>query len=210
MAKLTQQDLDNFNKLTEALEKLKTPDPNSDPIIKFVKERIIKSVKNTEELSEIVNPLYSYWKVLSAVGKQIQFSPTSFEQKFSDAIENLKRSLQVVEDEKVDLTDEIEELQTDSLFFGLLKKQDPRFQEWTQKLIDDRDPNLNENEIKQLTDAWGTAVQKFVEDARKEGESCDKVTPGKPETFASFFRIHNELEKLYSELADTETVQASR
>jgi hypothetical protein len=213
MADLTQQDLDNYNNLKEAFLKIKTI--NSDEIIKAINQRISTtgSVKNTEKLSEIINPLYSYWKVSSDLGKPIEFSgvPTEskkFEQQFSDAIENLQRSLQVLEDRKVDLTGKIEDFQPDSLFLRFIPGgANGKLQKWTKILIDDRDPNLKEEQINSLTQAWGTAVSAFAEDARKPGK---KVEPGQPDTFAHFFRIHKELEILYSRLADTETVQSSR
>jgi hypothetical protein len=203
MAELTQQDLDNYNKLTEAFKKITI---GNDQVLKAIDNLIPVTVpvKNTEELSAIVSPLYSYWKVLSDLKTPLKFSPTNFEQQFSDAIENLKRSLEVVEDEELDLTDEIENFQPDSLFLDFIPGDDP--QRWTKILIDDRDPNLDSGEIDQLTQSWRTAVDKFVKDAIQKNELGSKVNPGEPDTFASFFRIHKELEILYSRLADTEAV----
>jgi hypothetical protein len=212
MADLTQQDLDSYNKLKEAFLKIKTI--NNDGIIKVINQRILatKSVKNTEELSEIVNPLYSYWKISSNLGKPIEFNevpaePKKSEQQFSDAIESLKRSLQIVEDENLDLTDEIETFQPDSSFLGFIKNM--TLKKLTEDLISDRDPELDEGKINELTQAWGTAVDKFVRDARNSEEpgEQDTLQPGNSTTFASFFRIHKELEILYSRLADSETVQ---
>jgi hypothetical protein len=226
MAELTQQDIDNFDKLKEALTNLKVNSNSSkDPIITTIKQRIPATIKKTEELSEIVNPLYSYWQVLSAVGTPIQFNETppeskKFEQKFSDAIENLKRSLKVVEADKVDLTGEIEEFQPDSLFLDFIKDAFPKDtnpQKWTETLIVNGNLNLAEEQINQLIQAWGIGVNLFVDDARKKNEKKDakdgkdgKVTPLQPETFAHFFRIHKELEVLYSRLADTNTAQKIR
>jgi hypothetical protein len=214
MAELTQQDLDNYNKLKKAFEKI--PQTPPDPVLAPIKILIAGSVKNTEELSAIVNPLYSYWKVLSDLGIPLKFS--DLEQQFSDSIENLKRSLKVVEDAKVDLTDEIEDFQPEALFLEFIKEveksltPEPSAKTLTEKLINEIDPNLNESQIGYLTTTWGTAVSAFVEDARKPKDPSKtppdgKVEPRQPETFAYFFRIHKELEILYSRLADSETVQ---
>jgi hypothetical protein len=209
MAELTQQDLDNYNKLKKAFEKI-TKTNQTDLVIEAIKTLITGNVKNTEELSAIVNPLYSYWKVLSSLGKPLQFS--DLEQQFSDSIENLKRSLKVLEDRKVDLTDGIEDFQPDSLFLKFIEGEPKQF---TTNLIKDRDTNLTEKEIDQLTQAWAMAVSDFVKHARtlksaRKVEVEVELEPGQPDTFVHFFRIHKELEILYSRLANTETVQSSR
>jgi uncharacterized protein YihD (DUF1040 family) len=215
MAELTPEDRDNYGKLKDAIDQIENNTDNS-KIISAVKNLVKQPelVKSTEELSEIVEKLSSYWQVSSNLETPIKFKKIAgkpdFEQQFSDAIENLKRSLKVVEDKKIDLTDEIEDFQPDSLFLEFIPNGtngDP--QKWTKTLINDRDPNLDSGQIDRLTQSWGTAVSKFVEDARKP-KPGGEVEPGQPDTFAHFFRIHKELEILYSRLADTETVQSSR
>jgi hypothetical protein len=133
-------------------------------------------------------------------------------QQFLDAIKDLKDSLQVVEAENLDLTDGLDKLRPDSLFIGFVPSASKGK---TQNLIDNIDFNLSEAETIVLISDWRTAVNLFTEDAHKRNEkkadgTAGEVTPFKADTFAHFFRIHKELEILYSRLAETETFQESR
>jgi hypothetical protein len=108
------------------------------------------------------------------------------------------------------LTDGLDRPRFDRLFLSFITIEDSK--KWTQNLLDNIDPNLNEENIKNLIEAWRIAVNLFTEDARKKNEKKengkpDEVTPFKVDTFAHFFRIHNELEILYSRL---ETFQQLR
>jgi hypothetical protein len=108
----------------------------------------------------------------------------------------LKVSLEAVDD---DFLDNVTIPSSDPLFLRLLTdKTDTKIKEWTQQLISDQAPALTDSEVEKLINVWGTAVTKFVEDARKEGNLVD---PGKTETIAHFFCIHEQLEGLYSELS---------
>ncbi|QLE55448.1 hypothetical protein [Nostoc sp. TCL26-01] len=220
MTVLTEHDQKNYAKLKEAVGKIKA---NQDKSLTDIKELVAKSVvENTEQLSKVIVPLDSYWKFLSAFGKSIEFTESQeqekkFEQQFSDAIAYLKRLLQIVEADKVDLTSEIEKFQPDSLFLNFIKNIPPNVpnpQTWTKILIENRQLNITEEQINQLIQAWGTAVSSFVEDARTRNEKKDgkdgKVTPLQPETFAHFFRIQKELEILYGRLADSSNAQSFR
>jgi hypothetical protein len=231
MAKLTPEDKENYRKLAVAFAELKVVDMSGtavaenselDSILSEIRSKInifnIGQVpESTEDISSNIDVLSIYLGVIFTLGNDIVFvdppvttqnqnTNENFKQQFSDAIENLKRSLKVVEDEEIDLTDEVENFQPDNLFLSFV---DTAYQGYTQILINDRDPNLQESDINELTQAWGTAVDKFVRDARNSEEpgEQDTLQPGNLTTFASFFRIHKELEILYSRLADSETVQ---
>lgn len=69
----------------------------------------------------------------------------------------------------------------------------------TQQLFKDQSPEFMESDPRNLTDAWGTVVSSFVEDAQ-DTNSDDKLDIGNPKTIASFFCIHERLETLYSRL----------
>jgi hypothetical protein len=210
MAELTPQDRENYEKLQKAFQKLNdgivftSPIKNITDSVNKVLNPVLKSLINdTGELRKKVDLVDGYLTIQALLIP----NDSAVVQEIANLNEALKRSLKVVEDETIDLTDEIESFCSDSLFF---KSLDAPFKQLTEALLNDRSPDLNETNINPLIQAWGKAVQKFVDDARKKGEQNGKVTPGEPETFASFFCIHNQLETLYSRLADTETVQRSR
>jgi hypothetical protein len=233
MADLTPEDKENYGKLQDAFSKRNVAGDNIPPqdlTLKALVERIeIKTIPtNTDLLRIIIDSLNLYFNVLELREIDLDFTPTSpddkkrLNQQLLDSFENLKLSLKVVEDEKVDLTDEIEEFEPEALFLEFIDQIEkpltpqpvPSAKESTEKLINEIDPNLNEIQIKYLTNTWSAAVTAFVEDARKTTvpkknppDPNDKVKPRQPETFAYFFRIHKELEILYSRLADSETVQ---
>jgi hypothetical protein len=234
MAELTQLDIENYRKLRDAFAKHnKDQDKTNEALKKIINEalEIAKEPKNTDELRQKIDALELYLKILELLGLELfkvdstqllsnpkdEEEKRKLEQEFFNSFEELKRSLKVVEADKVDLTDEIEEFQPDSLFLDFIKDitpSDANPKKWTETLIDDRNLNLRKQQIDRLIQAWGIAVNSFVEDARKRNEKKngqdDKVTPLQPETFAHFFRIHKELEVLYSRLADTDTAQKIR
>lgn len=214
MAELTSQDRENYTELKTAFNALHTryqadcsiPVPIQG-ITQSANDRLLEVDKlnnDTGELRERVDLIDGYFKFHALL------LPNNSEdvQEIKNLNEELNRSLKVVEDETVDLTEEIESFSADHLFLEFLPLDN--FKKWTEALLSERDPKLDETQINQLIQTWGKSVQKFVEDARKKGDPLGKVTPGESETFASFFSIHNELETLYSRLADTETVQGSR
>jgi LPS O-antigen subunit length determinant protein (WzzB/FepE family) len=234
MADLTQKDIDNYNKLKEAFGKLNIL--NSDNTSVSANDSILSIKTNveigvipteTEALSRKINLIDILLNIALALDKKIIFfnkgddigkidsdeklksNNEKFKRQFSDAIEDIKDSLQVVEAETLNLTNGLDKLRSDSLFLNFITTEKPK--RWTQKLIDNIDPNLNEGDTKNLIEAWRIAVNLFTEDARKKNEKKDKkdgkVTPFKADTFAHFFRIHNELEILYSRLAETEIFQ---
>jgi len=108
----------------------------------------------------------------------------------------LRVSLEAVDD---DFLDNVATPCSDPLFLRFLKEKKVRT--WTQQLMNDRVPALTDSEVQKLIDAWGTAVTKFVEDARKDANDSDPVKPGQSTTIAHFFCIHDQLEGLYSELS---------
>jgi hypothetical protein len=234
MADLTPEDKENYGKLKDAFSlrsvKGDNKTPDDETLQSLVKLIDIGTIPvSTDQLSQKINSLDLYFKVLKVQQTPLEFAPANpndnkekLEQQLLDSFENLKLSLKVVEDEKVDLTDEIEEFEPEALFLEFIDQIEkpltpqpvPSAKESTEKLINEIDPNLNEIQIKYLTNTWSAAVTAFVEDARKTTvpkknppDPNDKVKPRQPETFAYFFRIHKELEILYSRLADSETVQ---
>jgi hypothetical protein len=205
MAELTPKDRENYEKLKIAFVKLGYLTTPIKEITNSVKTKLQETLNDeTRELRTRVDLVDGYLKIHSLL---VSDKPEDV-QDIKNLNEELNRSLKVVEDETVELTEEIENFSSDPLFLKFLPPGD--FKKWTKALLGDRDPNLNEKQVNQLIQAWGKSVQQFVEDARKKDEPSGEVIPGKPETFASFFRIHNELETLYSSLADTEAFQESR
>lgn len=69
----------------------------------------------------------------------------------------------------------------------------------TQQLFKEQSPELTEFDPRNLTDAWGTVVSSFVEDAQDTNED-DGLDIGASETIGSFFCIHERLETLYGRL----------
>jgi hypothetical protein len=217
MEELTLQDKENYDKLKETFQDRATKQQEQEASLKeVVKLLAIDTMpSNTGELQQKIDVLDLYLKILELRKIELfQFNPPNpekkekLEQDFFASLEKLKLSLTVVRDDNLDLTGEIEDKRFDRLFLEFLPSAN--FKTWTEALLSDRDLNLNEGQIDGLVQAWGKSIQDFVEDARKAEGMGDKVTPGEPETFAKFFSIHNQLETLYSKLADTETVQRSR
>jgi pterin-4a-carbinolamine dehydratase len=108
----------------------------------------------------------------------------------------LRVSLEAVDD---DFLDNVATPCSDPLFLRFLT--DFTVKTWTNQILSDQAPVLTDSQVQQLIDAWGTAVTKFVEDARKDANVSDPVKPGQSTTIAHFFCIHDQLEGLYSELS---------
>jgi hypothetical protein len=210
---LNSKDKANYQKLKDAFGQI---DPTSEEATLLPAKRKIDIANlptNNEGLRDKLYRLERYLEVSNDIDKPIRFKGSNFEQQFFDALAELKDSIEANEDEKVDLTKGTDEFQPDVLFFGFI---DASQQDSTKRLIDDVDPLLDESAIGTLTNAWQTAVEQFVEDARTRNKNPDgsddkkdKVKPIEPETFAHFFRIQKELEVLYSRLADSEKVRES-
>lgn len=226
MADLTQQDEKNYDDLKSAFLKHNTK-KDTDEIISNILggANISKNPKNTGEMRQKIDALELYLKIIDLLGVELFEVPgipqndahqdeeekEKLEQEFFNSLKKIKVSLKVVEDENLALAEEIEDKCFDSVILDFLGNGEKT---QTKDLLNvkDRPPNLKEKQIRQLIEAWGTAVSKFVEDARsgKDNGKVEPVDPAKPntqKTLASFFCIHNELEILYGRLADTETVQ---
>lgn len=108
----------------------------------------------------------------------------------------LKVSLEAIDD---DFLDHVTTPCSDPLFLSFLNDKEVR--DWTQQLMSDQAPALTDSQVQTLINAWGTAVTKFVEDARQDANDSDPVKPGQSRTIAHFFCIHDQLEGLYSELS---------
>jgi hypothetical protein len=117
----------------------------------------------------------------------------------------LKASLKDIEDVDLSTLESLKPPYLDALFFDFLPKDlqgNPKEEEgWTEKLLDGSLSALNDGQVQQLTDAWGTAISTFVENSRKRNEPKAKLQPGKPDTIVHFFCIHEELEVLYDRLS---------
>ncbi len=238
MAKLTPEDRENYNNLKEAFSQrsvlLEATDLTLKALVPLID--IEKIPTNTDFLHQKIDSLDLYLKVLEIQKTSLDFNPTNksnpdekkkLNQHFFDSLRELKRSLKVVEDENLDLTDEVESFRSDTLILEFLPKTDDNYElakQSTEKLLNNQDPNFSEKQINKLIQAWEIAISKFVEDARKPKPiensavveskrklgSGGQVEPGQPDTFAHFFRIHKELEILYGRLADTEAIQLSK
>lgn len=108
----------------------------------------------------------------------------------------IKVSLDAVDD---DILEDVTIPYSDPLFLSLLPKEPGNVKKWTEHLMANQSPALTDSEIQQLIVAWENAVTAFVEDA--ENQSQGNVDPGKTDTIAHFFCIHEQLEGLYSELS---------
>jgi hypothetical protein len=211
MAELTLEDRENYELLKSAFAGLNYPDTRLNLITQSVNAELNKNLENdTTKLRERIDLVDGYLKIHALILP----NKSADVQGIVNLIHELNRSLKVVEDETLELTDEVESFCDDSLFlefFDKLPSPDytpaviKQLKNWTEALLSDRVPNLNETQINQLIQAWGKIIEKFVEDARTTGD----VEPGEPETFAHFFCIHSELENLYTKLGDTEIVQNS-
>jgi hypothetical protein len=172
----------NFNELQEQVELV----GGYLAMYKIFVEQVngVKSVSSPNSAADVVNAINSaHQEVLTEFNK-------------------LRGFIEAADD---DFVDEIIPLCSDPLFLGFLEG-DPK--KMTQQLMSDQVPALTDNQPQTLVDAWGVAVMKFTEDARLEGlpeasDGNDKnyVKPGKSETIAHFFCIHDQLEGLYSQLS---------
>lgn len=213
MADLTEQDKKNYEKLQTAFKSLDTT-KYSEPIkaiTSSIKTEIAKPLAITDDTNELR-------RRIDLVDSYLKFHALLLQDNAADVQdiiglnEQIDIALNAIKDETINLTDDIENFQPDSLFIRFVEESEasPTAKASTVILIDDRVPNLKEEQIDYLTQVWGKAISKFVEDARRKNETGGSVNPGQSETFAHFFRIHKELEILYGRLANTEAVQSSR
>lgn len=218
MADLTEQDKKNYEKLQTAfknLDTIKYSEP-SKAVTLSIKTEIAKPLAITDDTNELrrrIDLVDSYLKIHAFLVPPEKLLDI---QDILDLNKQIDSSLNAIKNETLNLTDDIEIFQPDSLFITLVEASEasppatPTATASTVILIDDRAPNLKEEQIDYLTQVWGKAISKFVEDARRKNEKKGSVDPGQPETFAHFFRIHKELEILYGRLAKTEALQSSR
>lgn len=108
----------------------------------------------------------------------------------------LKVFLEAVDD---DFLEDLTIRYSDPLFLSLLPAGNVK--KWTTQLIADQAPALEDDDVQVLINAWRKAVTEFVDDARRKNEENGQLTPGRTETIAHFFYIHEQLEGLYSELS---------
>lgn len=206
MAELTTEDRNNYKKLIDAFGKVLNPD--SAYVLRIL---LNHPIKNTADLHQKIDLLDIYLEMQSEASQVLEFSEDA-EQQFVDSFEKLKRSLEAVESEAFDLTDGVEDSSSISLILGILRKiSNPAIEKIyiksTKILLKNGDFDSNTVDINKLTKAWGIAASTFVDDASSEKDGG--VIPLQPAAFVSFFRIHSELENLYSNLTDTGIFQAS-
>lgn len=210
MPDLTPQDRENYKKLQDAVTALKEKIGGLDGNIssyKTCKELIASLLQvllahpNTlEGLENRIDHVDGYLlaqKFLLATPPNNQAAIAQATQDVMNQVALIRASLQAVEELDLSTLDDLKPICTDDVFFNHLSG-DPK--QWTKHLLNGYQPNLNNNEIQQLTGAWETAVFKVAEDARKANEQNGHVTPG-PDAIARFFCIHEELEALYDRLS---------
>jgi hypothetical protein len=208
MPELTSQDRESYQKLYMAATKLNSEIAKKTTadftILKSLTTQFLKSLLKPEDLSSF-EQLQSRVELTGGYLVMYQLFVDALEQNSTttDGIDQesqelrkqynqLKLSLAEVDD---DFLDGLSTPCSDPLFLSLLT--DKSVKKWTDQILSDRLPALTDSEVQTLTKAWGTAVAKFVEDARTQGA----VVPGKAETIAQFFCIHSQLEDLYSTLS---------
>lgn len=227
MADLAPQDAEKYEDLKNAFSQ-HNKEKDGDETVKKILGSVEIETKpnNTSELRQKIDTLELYLKILKLwqveLFKVVPNNPPNpqnkeekekLEQEFFTSLDALKLSLKVFKDETLDLTEEIEDKCSDSVILDFLQAPIPMEQQkYTEDLLDDRVPNLNnQTQVEKLIQAWETAVSAFVADARKYGNDFNPANSEDPKntqkTLAGFFCIHNELELLYSRLADTEIVQ---
>lgn len=230
MADLTTTDLENYNRLTTALKRL----TNFHQLVSIAKRKEINInvvPENTNQLNKVIELLGIGFEIVTTLDINLNFyridetgKPTQevedneesekLKQDLFDSFNDLKISLQVIEDEDLNLTGKIEDKRSSRIILEFLKDtMKEKNNSLTKSLLDGSQPDLTESQIKQLITSWGSAVSDFVKDASngndggkfKPADLLDPVNTQK--TLAAFFDIHNDLEVLYTKLADNEIVQ---
>jgi hypothetical protein len=215
MAELTQLDIDNYKELQKAFHKTEAISDNIYPAVKDLLKPFDGSLQDTQELQRRIESLDFYLKLLINLGRDISFTGNKDESensrlKFFNSFDNIKRSLEALNNEFIDLDDEMKYFTSDNLFLEFIGKVSLVDKEVTRKLLAGSDPGLDDKKIDALIQTWNTAIGLFVEDARNNTNSKtvpDSLIPLKPMTFVHFFRLHDNLEKVYSKLASTVTVR---
>jgi hypothetical protein len=214
MPELTSQDRDSYQQLYDAAQKLQgsllsdllkdvsnlstLKDLTSTFSTNLLKPAKIASFGQLQSQVELTGGYLSMYRLFTVAINSITESSqkaniNKHHQELLMQYNQLKLSMEAVDD---DFLDNVTTPCSDPLFLRFLK--DKKVRTWTQQLMSDQAPALTDSEVEKLINVWGTAVTKFVEDARKEGNLVD---PGKTETIAHFFCIHEQLEGLYSELS---------
>ncbi|MEA5552820.1 hypothetical protein VB713_17900 [Anabaena cylindrica UHCC 0172] len=213
MPQLTPQDRESYQHLYDAAQKLDTEIGSSSlaslEILKgltstfFDKLITPEDLSGFEELQSQVALTGGYLTMVQLFAEAIEESQNKLyininqaSQKLLREYTQLKVSLEAVDE---DFLDDVTTICSDPLFLGLLTDTTGlKVKTWTNQILSDRTPILDDSQVQGLINAWGTAVGAFAEDARKQDAS---VYPGETETIAHFFCIHDQLEGLYSELS---------
>lgn len=211
MPKLTSQDKDSYKKLYNAAITLnsKIPDGDQSPTInasftlkeltsafcqKLTEPVTVSSFEQLQAQVELTGGYLTMYRFFTESLDSSETFQTGINRHYQELLmqyKQLKMSLEAVNQDFLDnLT-----VSCDSLFLTLLKDRNTR--ECTEKLLSDQGLPMN-CDIQQLVYAWEGAVKAFVEDAK---QPCGQLKPGETKTIAQFFCIHEQLEKLYSELS---------
>lgn len=105
-------------------------------------------------------------------------------------------STDVVEDKIPNLTDN----PCTNQFLNYLETKPAEYGLTRDLLEGQQDLPLTDTEIEKLTNSWGSAINDFVTDARKDTATDDPYKFGLSATLAGFLCIHSQLETLYSRL----------
>ena len=212
MAGLTQQDRENYKKLQIAVKNLWNlikglADSPTQKLLKSLSNELLQESKFPETLNTLEELESSLNMIDAYLGPQnlLLASPTpaiaEATQELLQQSDLIKESLQDLKDADLSRLDDLESPCIDTLFFELIEgvSQKPNIEaSWTKSLLADHPINLNDQEIRQLTDVWGIAVSGIVKDAQN---ACG-MEPGTPGTIARFFCIHEELEDLYDKVSN--------
>jgi hypothetical protein len=214
MAELTTENKNDYQKLQTAFLAIGNP---QDEFYKNISVDIkpvdgdTKTPRNIEELRATINKINLYIELQSILGKTITFGGSNVEaskQEFWDSLEKLRVFLNAVGSEALDLTTGIKKEIVESLLLAYIDKGKKDVIKQTKKLLNNDSISLTEEQIKELIKTWEIATGAFVKDALHQDIPLDEVIPLTPKNFAYFFRVHDELENLYSNLANTEKYQS--
>ncbi|MCY7277499.1 MAG: hypothetical protein LH702_28130 [Phormidesmis sp. CAN_BIN44] len=169
-----------------------------------LRSSINPNLSNEEELGRLVSEIQGYQvlteRFISELG-DLTGTDQPLEEKAAKERSNLFKSLNDVQNWLLTQNKRSSPSEFDACTNQFLAQMQlaSRELDLTQQLFNDQSPELREFDPQNLTDAWGTVVSSFVEDAQDTNED-DALNIGASETIGSFFCIHERLETLYGRL----------
>ena len=215
MAELTDQDRSNYENFKNAASSLKNalnslPATTNSKLLKELFSAIVHqlpvSLKDIGELRKSPDQIESYMVVqsllldISSLNAEQKLAVANTTQELISQSNLIKESLQDITDTDLSALDDLGSPCIDAQFLDLIpdhKIDLPKT--WTKRLLAGYSFELSSTEITKLTDAWGIAIDRIVEDAQDQALS---LTPGTPDTIVRFFCIHEELEDLYDKVSN--------